>query len=74
MKGLGYSMILGIVMIWILLSLRIIFLISYQTATSSSEDRRFLRKMGFASLILDEGHMIKNDSSQRSKHLTGILY
>lgn len=37
-----------------------VILTTYNIATGSKEDRSFLRKMKFKSMILDEGHMIKN--------------
>ncbi|KAI9014453.1 SNF2 family N-terminal domain-containing protein [Phycomyces nitens] len=42
-----------------------IVLTSYTIATQSKEDRSALKKMKFKSLILDEGHMIKNCTSAR---------
>jgi SNF2 family DNA or RNA helicase len=49
-----------------------IVLTNYNIATGSSEDRRFLRSLRCSVLILDEGHMVKNSNSQRSKHLQGF--
>jgi SNF2 family DNA or RNA helicase len=49
-----------------------VVLTTYNTATGNSVDRRFLRRMGFECLILDEGHMIKNDNSARSIHLSAF--
>ncbi|KAJ3324576.1 ATP-dependent helicase smarcad1 [Boothiomyces sp. JEL0866] len=39
---------------------------------SGAMDRRFLRSLKCQSLILDEGHMIKNSSSQRALHLKNL--
>jgi SWI/SNF-related matrix-associated actin-dependent regulator 1 of chromatin subfamily A len=46
--------------------------IRYNLATGSKEDRLFLRKYGFSSVILDEGHMVKNFGSARYKYLMSI--
>ncbi|KAL0084424.1 P-loop containing nucleoside triphosphate hydrolase protein [Phycomyces blakesleeanus] len=46
-----------------------IVLTSYTIATQSKEDRSALKKMKFKSLILDEGHMIKNCTSARYSSL-----
>lgn len=40
--------------------------------SGSKEDRAFLRRMKFKFMILDEGHMVKNVTSQRYKHLMSI--
>jgi hypothetical protein len=45
---------------------------TYTICTGNSDDRRFLRSRGFKTLILDEGHMIKNGDSQRAKHLRNL--
>ncbi|KAI9096470.1 SNF2 family N-terminal domain-containing protein [Phlyctochytrium arcticum] len=42
---------------------------TYTLATGQKEDRVFLRKLHCHSLILDEGHMVKNMESARYKHL-----
>ncbi|KAJ3255091.1 ATP-dependent helicase smarcad1 [Boothiomyces macroporosus] len=39
---------------------------------SGTMDRRFLRSLKCKTLILDEGHMIKNSSSQRAMHLKNL--
>ncbi|KAJ3271865.1 hypothetical protein HDV01_006150 [Terramyces sp. JEL0728] len=39
---------------------------------SGTMDRRFLRSLKCKTLILDEGHMIKNSSSQRAVHLKNL--
>ena len=49
-----------------------VLITTYAIATSQPEDRRFLRKLKCDVLVLDEGHMIKNNSSNRSKHLSGF--
>ncbi|XJO78240.1 hypothetical protein BDV3_002716 [Batrachochytrium dendrobatidis] len=45
---------------------------TYSMATGSKEDRTFLRRIRIKSLILDEGHMVKNIESNRYKHLMAI--
>ena len=45
---------------------------TYNVATSNADDRSFLKKMKFRSMILDEGHMIKNCTSERYKYLMKI--
>ncbi|KND02642.1 uncharacterized protein SPPG_01730 [Spizellomyces punctatus DAOM BR117] len=42
---------------------------TYNLATGQRDDRGFLRKLRCKSLILDEGHMVKNMESARYKHL-----
>ncbi|KAI9203510.1 SNF2 family N-terminal domain-containing protein [Polychytrium aggregatum] len=42
---------------------------TYNLATGNKEDRGFLKRMKFRSLILDEGHMVKNMDSSRTRHL-----
>ena len=56
-----------------------VIITTYAMATGAPEDRRFLdlivrflRKLKCDVLILDEGHMIKNNGSNRSKHLSGF--
>lgn len=46
-----------------------IILTTYNLATGSKEDRGFLRKLRCVSMILDEGHLMKNSDSQRYKYL-----
>ncbi|KAI9273838.1 SNF2 family N-terminal domain-containing protein, partial [Helicostylum pulchrum] len=45
---------------------------TYNIATSNAEDRSFLKKLKCRSMILDEGHMIKNCTSARYKFLMKI--
>jgi SWI/SNF-related matrix-associated actin-dependent regulator 1 of chromatin subfamily A len=45
---------------------------TYNIATSTREDRSFLRRMRFRSMILDEGHMVKSLQSARTKHLNSL--
>ncbi|KAH6593557.1 hypothetical protein BASA50_007271 [Batrachochytrium salamandrivorans] len=45
---------------------------TYNMAAGTKEDRSFLRKLRIKSLILDEGHMVKNIESIRYKHLMAI--
>ena len=45
---------------------------TYNMVSGSKDDRSFLRKLKFDYMILDEGHMVKNVSSQRYKHLMSI--
>ena len=42
---------------------------TYNMAAGTKEDRAFLRRLRCQSMILDEGHMIKNADSQRFRHL-----
>ncbi|ORX46914.1 hypothetical protein BCR36DRAFT_296435 [Piromyces finnis] len=49
-----------------------IILTTYQIASSQKEDRGFLKHMNFKIMILDEGHMMKNMTSLRYKHLMAI--
>lgn len=46
-----------------------IIITTYNLATGNKDDRIFIRKYGFKSMILDEGHMVKNMNSARYKHL-----
>lgn len=45
---------------------------TYNIATSNADDRSFLKKLKCRSMILDEGHMIKNCTSARYKYLMKI--
>ncbi|KAJ3020661.1 UNVERIFIED_CONTAM: hypothetical protein HDU68_010066 [Siphonaria sp. JEL0065] len=45
---------------------------TYNLAASSKEDRVFLKKMKPRSMILDEGHMVKNMQSSRYQSLNSI--
>lgn len=47
-----------------------VVLTTYTMATGNKDDRVFLRKVGCTSIILDEGHMIKNMESARYKYLS----
>ncbi|KAJ3176992.1 hypothetical protein HDU87_004708 [Geranomyces variabilis] len=49
-----------------------IVLTTYNLCTGAQDDRSFLRKLHCKSLILDEGHMVKNMNSARYKHLTSF--
>jgi SWI/SNF-related matrix-associated actin-dependent regulator 1 of chromatin subfamily A len=49
-----------------------IMLTTYNIATGAKEDRSFLRKLKFHTLVLDEGHMIKNITTQRYQHLMAL--
>ncbi|OLY85802.1 ATP-dependent helicase fft3 [Smittium mucronatum] len=49
-----------------------VLLSTYNVATSNKTDRALLKKVAFKSLILDEGHMIKNCTSARYTHLMQI--
>ncbi|KAI8903276.1 SNF2 family N-terminal domain-containing protein [Gorgonomyces haynaldii] len=46
-----------------------VVLTTYNMATGTKEDRTWLRKLKCKSLILDEGHLVKNSDSQRFKKL-----
>ncbi|KAI8920544.1 SNF2 family N-terminal domain-containing protein [Entophlyctis helioformis] len=45
---------------------------TYNLATGSPDDRQFLKRIHIQSLILDEGHMVKNIESNRYKHLMAL--
>lgn len=45
---------------------------TYTIATGAKDDRSFLRKLKCKSLILDEGHMIRNCTSARYRHLISL--
>lgn len=45
---------------------------TYNLATSAKEDRSFFRKLRAKSLILDEGHLVKNALTSRHKNLVSI--
>ncbi|KAI9591247.1 P-loop containing nucleoside triphosphate hydrolase protein [Syncephalis fuscata] len=45
---------------------------TYSVATSDKHDRIFMRKMHFKTMILDEGHMVKNFTSDRYVKLMSI--
>ncbi|KAJ3414260.1 hypothetical protein HDV05_006789 [Chytridiales sp. JEL 0842] len=45
---------------------------TYNLASGAKEDRMFLKRYGFQTMILDEGHMVKNMGSSRYKALTAI--
>ncbi|KAJ2962090.1 hypothetical protein NQZ79_g2813 [Umbelopsis isabellina] len=49
-----------------------ILVTTYQMATGSGLDRKFLRNINFDVTILDEGHMVKNCTSARYQHLMAI--
>ncbi|KAI7905409.1 SNF2 family N-terminal domain-containing protein [Cokeromyces recurvatus] len=49
-----------------------VVLTTYQLASGHIDDRYFLRKLKFRSMILDEGHMVKNFISARYKYLMNI--
>lgn len=49
-----------------------LMLTTYTIGISSNEDRKFFRKFKFHTVILDEGHMLKNMKSQRFTHLMKV--
>ncbi|KAI8992022.1 SNF2 family N-terminal domain-containing protein [Mycotypha africana] len=49
-----------------------VILTTYQLASGHADDRNFLRKLRCRSMILDEGHMVKNCNSARYKSLMSI--
>ncbi|CAO3653157.1 unnamed protein product [Mucor hiemalis] len=49
-----------------------IIVTTYNIATSNADDRAFLKKLRCRSMILDEGHMVKNCTSARYKNLMKI--
>ena len=49
-----------------------VMITTYNMVSSSKDDRIYFRKCKFDYMILDEGHMVKNTSSQRYKHLASI--
>lgn len=49
-----------------------VIITTYQLAAGHIDDRKFLKKLFCRSMILDEGHMVKNCSSSRYKALMSI--
>lgn len=49
-----------------------VFVTTYTVATGSKDDRSFLRKLRCQSMILDEGHMVRNCTSARYQHLISL--
>ncbi|KAJ3314921.1 hypothetical protein HDU76_002320 [Blyttiomyces sp. JEL0837] len=49
-----------------------VIITTYNLASSSKYDRSFLKNMKWESMILDEGHMMKNMNSARFKFLNSI--
>jgi SWI/SNF-related matrix-associated actin-dependent regulator 1 of chromatin subfamily A len=49
-----------------------VIITTYQLAAGQVDDRKFLKKLFCRSMILDEGHMVKNCSSSRYKALMSI--
>ncbi|KAJ3091441.1 ATP-dependent helicase smarcad1, partial [Quaeritorhiza haematococci] len=49
-----------------------VILTTYTIVTSTKEDRGFLKRMKLKSMILDEGHAVKNMASARFQHLTSL--
>ncbi|KAI7856223.1 SNF2 family N-terminal domain-containing protein [Circinella umbellata] len=45
---------------------------TYTVATGARDDRVFLKKLKCKSMILDEGHMVRNCTSARYKHLIAL--
>ncbi|KAI9491570.1 SNF2 family N-terminal domain-containing protein [Zychaea mexicana] len=45
---------------------------TYTVATGNVDDRKFLRRLKCKSMILDEGHMIRNCTSARYTHLMAL--
>lgn len=45
---------------------------TYAMATSTADDRWFFRKFASSLLVVDEGHVLKNSSSQLYRHLSKI--
>jgi SWI/SNF-related matrix-associated actin-dependent regulator 1 of chromatin subfamily A len=49
-----------------------VILTTYTTCIGRVEDRKFLRKLKLKTLVLDEGHMVKNMSTLKYNHLMKI--
>ena len=49
-----------------------VLLTTYSMGISTHEDRHFLQYTRFHTLILDEGHMVKNMKSQRYQYLMKV--
>ncbi|OZJ02655.1 hypothetical protein BZG36_04412 [Bifiguratus adelaidae] len=49
-----------------------VLLTTYNIATSSKDDRKFLKNLKCASMILDEGHFVKNCATARYEQLTKV--
>lgn len=50
----------------------IFFTLRYNLAIGNSNDRSLFRKLKLEYAVFDEGHMLKNMSSLRYRHLMGI--
>ncbi|CAG0918409.1 unnamed protein product [Notodromas monacha] len=49
-----------------------VIITTYNTATSTPEDKVFVKRMPFHYVIFDEAHMLKNCATQRFEHLMRI--
>ncbi|KAK4512595.1 uncharacterized protein ATC70_003298 [Mucor velutinosus] len=49
-----------------------VIITTYNLASGHADDRKFFKKLACQSMILDEGHMVKNCTSARYKSLMGI--
>ncbi|GAN09686.1 SNF2 family DNA-dependent ATPase [Mucor ambiguus] len=49
-----------------------VIITTYNLASGHADDRKFFKRLGCQSMILDEGHMVKNCTSARYKSLMGI--
>lgn len=49
-----------------------VIITTYNIATGAKDDRSFLRKLKCKSMILDEGHMVRNCTSARYRHLIAL--
>ena len=49
-----------------------VIITTYTVATGARDDRAFLKKLKCKSMILDEGHMVRNCTSARYKHLIAL--
>ena len=49
-----------------------VMLTTYSVCVSNADDRAFIRKIKFQTVIFDEGHMLKNMKSQRYTNLMKV--
>jgi len=49
-----------------------VLLTTYEMCVSQKDDRKFMQKLRFSYMVLDEAHCLKNDNSVRYKHLSAI--
>lgn len=49
-----------------------VLLTTYEMCVSQKDDRKFMQKLRFSYMVLDEAHCLKNENSVRYKHLAAI--